>query len=421
MKEYVAQMELALTYLKINKPEKAYNTFNNLPESEKTPMVLYYTGFSLHKLGRTDEAVAVLKKSLQKSPDFMESILELAQIEEERENYTLARQYYERVLEFDVYNQDVLLHLVGISLKQGNPERAFEIAKSNADSFSFVVGASAMLMEEGRADLVEVLLSELAQDEHATRELIYLQGALAYEGLRDYNKALYFLNQVTPKDKHFKNTVDLKAQIYLEQGKLDDALFTLNSALLAYPNDKGIQQLIYQIHLYKGEYARVEPLLESYIEQYPDDFEASFKYAFVLAHLKKKKRALKLMENLLKQDPNNHEILNFIGYSLVEEKKKLPYALQLIEKADTLSPNTDYILDSLAWAHYQLKNYDTAWKYIQEATANLDPNSAHDPSMWDHYGDIAYKLGKKEEAKKGWERALQLTDDAKIQKKLNNL
>lgn len=420
-KEYVAQMELALTYLKINSPQKAYDAFNNLPESEKTPMVLYYTGFSLQKLGRTNEAVHVLKRSLQKNPKFMESILELAQIEEERENYTLARQYYEHVLDFDVYNQDVLLHLVGISLKQGNPERAFEIAKSHADSFSFVVGASAMLMEEGRADLVEILLSELSQDENATRELIYLQGALAYEGLRNYDKALFFLNQITENDKHYKNSIDLKAQIFLEQGKFDDALLALNKALLHYPHDKGIQQLIYQIYLYKGEYALAYPLLQSYTSQYPEDFDASFKLAFVLAHLNKKKSALKLMKQLLEQDPDNHEILNFVGYSLVEEKRKLPYALELIKKANYISPHTDYILDSLAWAYYQMKEYEKAWTYIQEAIFYIKPNTAHDPSMWDHYGDIAYELGRFEQAKKGWERALQLTDDIQIEKKLKKM
>ena len=419
--EYVAYMELALAYLKLEKPQKAYDTFNQLPENEKTHMVLYYTGFALKELGRLDEAVTVLKKALKMMPNFLEVILELAQIEEARKNYSAARKYYERVLEFDVYNQDIALRLVSIALKEGNPDRAFEIVQKNLESFSFIINASSMLMEEGRADLVEILLSHMAKQEDSPRELIYLQGALAYEGMGNKEKALMFLNQMTPEDKHYKNNLELKTQIYLEKNELTEAIETLQEAQKIFIDDMNFVAMEYQIYLYQGDYAKALPLLAQYTEANPDDSDAAFKYAFVHVHLGMKDKAFKLMEELLKKEPENHEILNFIGYTLVEKKKNLKYALSLIEKANTINPNADYILDSLAWAHYQLKNYEEAWKYIRQAISTIKETAVQDPTMWEHYGDIAFALKQNDEARLGWEKSLKLKNDSKIQMKLTNL
>lgn len=419
--QYVAYMELALAYLKIEDSQKAYDTFSQLPENEKTPMVLYYTGFSLRKLGRVDEAVKILRSALKKMPDFMEVILELAQIEETRKNYRVARGYYERVLEFDIYNQDILLRLVGISLKEGNPNKALEIVEKNSDSLNFIIGASSLLMEEGRADLVEILFSHIAKQENPPRELIYLQGALAYEGMKNYAKALVFLNQISPEEKHYKNSLELKIQIYLEQEKFAEAVDTLQEAQKAFQDEPSFLSMEYQIYLYQNEYAKALPLLAEYTKSNPDDFDAAFKYAFVHVNLGMEDEGFDLMEALLKKEPENHEVLNFVGYTLVERKKRLKYALGLLEKANANNPNAYYILDSLAWAHYQLKNYEKAWTYINQAISFIEANAPQDHAMWEHYGDIAFALQNINEARRGWEQSLEIKSDARIKTKLDKL
>ena len=420
-KKYIAQMELALIYLKTDDAQNAYTTFDKLPESEKTPMVLYYTGFSLRKLGRLDEAVKALKKALKGMPEFMEVVLELAQIEEERKNYRAARKYYERVLSFDAYNQDIQLRLVGIALKEGNPDKALELAQKSSDSFSFTVGASSMLMEEGRADLVEILLSNMAKQDNPPRELLYLQGALAYEGSKNYAKSLGFLKQITPQDKHYKNSLSLRTQIYLEQEKLQEAVNTLQEAQRNFKDDMTFVTMEYQIYLYQGAYAKALPLLEMYLKTNPKDSDAAFKYAFVHVNLGMEEKAFKLMEDLLENDPENHEVLNFIGYTLIERKRDMKYALGLLEKANSISPDTDYITDSLAWAYYQMENYSQAWIYIQKAISLIKPNTSEDPAMWDHYGDIAFSLGNSTDAKTGWERSIKIKANPTVKSKLEKL
>lgn len=58
-------------------------------------------------------------------------------------------------------------------------------------------------------------------------------------------------------------------------------------------------------------------------------------------------------------------MLNYIGYTLAEENRDLPRALKLLNRAIELSPDTDYMLDSLAWAYYRSGEYAKAWDFIR--------------------------------------------------------
>jgi Flp pilus assembly protein TadD len=91
----------------------------------------------------------------------------------------------------------------------------------------------------------------------------------------------------------------------------------------------------------------------------------------------------------------------------------------LIKNAVELRPENGYILDSLAWVYYQKENYAKAWDIIQEAVQL----STEDPTIWEHYGDIAGKLQKTEEARRGYRKAIELgaEDQTSIDKKLQAL
>ena len=129
------------------------------------------------------------------------------------------------------------------------------------------------------------------------------------------------------------------------------------------------------------------------------------------------------MEELLRANPDNAAVLNYIGYTLAEENRDLPRALKLLTRAVELSPGTDYMLDSLAWAYYQAGDYSKAWELIREAVKHMSASTNQDPTMWEHYGDIARAYGRSDNARQGWERALELRpkEPDVIRKKLENL
>ncbi|MCK4713214.1 MAG: tetratricopeptide repeat protein, partial [Marinosulfonomonas sp.] len=117
-------------------------------------------------------------------------------------------------------------------------------------------------------------------------------------------------------------------------------------------------------------------------------------------------------------NPNQPQVLNYLGYSLLEKNIKLDEALQMIERAVSAVPNDGYITDSLGWALYRLRRFEEAVGYMERA-AELMPV---DPIVNDHLGDALWAVGRKLEAEFQWRRAMSFEpeeEDAKrIRRKL---
>ncbi len=115
----------------------------------------------------------------------------------------------------------------------------------------------------------------------------------------------------------------------------------------------------------------------------------------------------------LEIQPNSAQILNYLGYSLVDRDERLDEALTLIERAVELRPDDGYILDSLAWAYYRLGRYPEAVDPMEKAVTLM----AADPLVNDHMGDIYWMVGRKREAEIQWHRALSLKPETEENEK----
>ena len=101
-------------------------------------------------------------------------------------------------------------------------------------------------------------------------------------------------------------------------------------------------------------------------------------------------------------NPDQPQVLNYLGYSLVEEQRKLDEALDMIERAVAASPDSGYIVDSLGWVYYRLGRYEEAVVQMERAV-ELE---AVDPVINDHLGDVYWAVGRQREAQFQWKRAL---------------
>lgn len=101
-------------------------------------------------------------------------------------------------------------------------------------------------------------------------------------------------------------------------------------------------------------------------------------------------------------NPGQPEVLNYLGYSLIERRQNLDEALALIEQAVAGAPDSGMILDSLAWAFFTLGRYEEALKPMEQASL-LEPV---EPVITDHLGDVYWMIGRKREAEFQWHRAL---------------
>ena len=102
--------------------------------------------------------------------------------------------------------------------------------------------------------------------------------------------------------------------------------------------------------------------------------------------------------------PDEPTILNYLGYSWVEQGKNLDRARRMIENAVRQMPQAGYIVDSLGWVQYRLGDIPGAVKNLERAVL-LSPG---DPTINEHLGDAYWKAGRKLEARFQWEKALSL-------------
>lgn len=105
-------------------------------------------------------------------------------------------------------------------------------------------------------------------------------------------------------------------------------------------------------------------------------------------------------------NPGQPQVLNYLGYSLVEKQIKLDEALEMIERAVAASPDSGYIIDSLGWALYRLGRYPEAVPHMERAVELM----AVDPVVNDHLGDVYWAVGRYREAEFQWSRALSFID-----------
>jgi len=116
--------------------------------------------------------------------------------------------------------------------------------------------------------------------------------------------------------------------------------------------------------------------------------------------------------------PDQPQVLNYLGYSMVEKKMNLDEALDMIERAVEARPDSGYIIDSLGWVLYRLGRYAEAVEPMEKAV-QLE---AVDPIVNDHLGDVYWAVGRYREAEFQWHRALSFEpteeDAARIRRKL---
>src|SRR5262249_33862868 len=118
--------------------------------------------------------------------------------------------------------------------------------------------------------------------------------------------------------------------------------------------------------------------------------------------------------------PDQPHVLNYLGYSWIDQGINLDEGMDMIKKAVQQRPDDGYIVDSLGWAYFRLGNYDEATKQLERAI-ELKPE---DPTINDHLGDAYWRVTRVSEAKCEGAHARDLKPDAeditKIEAKLKS-
>ncbi len=204
--------------------------------------------------------------------------------------------------------------------------------------------------------------------------------------------------------------------------KTDEAVALLKAVLEKSPKEEQVLQTLASIESARKSYEAAIPYYDRAIALIgtPEKKNWGLFYARGIAYERTKQwaKAEPDFKKALELDPEQGSVLNYLGYSWLDQNINVPQAFDLIKKALKLKPNDGYIIDSLGWGYYIQKDYEQAVKQLDKAV-ELHPE---DPTLNDHLGDVYWRLGRKLEAKFQWNQALTLKpepeDAEKIKKKL---
>jgi tetratricopeptide (TPR) repeat protein len=126
------------------------------------------------------------------------------------------------------------------------------------------------------------------------------------------------------------------------------------------------------------------------------------------------------LKKALELFPDQPQVLNYLGYSWVDQGVNLDEGMRMIRRAVEQRPEDGYIIDSLGWAYYRIGQFDEAAKHLERAV-ELKPE---DPTINDHLGDVYWRIGRLTEAKFQWSHAKDLKPEPeelpKIEEKLKS-
>jgi tetratricopeptide (TPR) repeat protein len=107
------------------------------------------------------------------------------------------------------------------------------------------------------------------------------------------------------------------------------------------------------------------------------------------------------LRRILVRDPDHADALNALGYTLADRTDRLDEAYRFIQRALQLRPEEPAILDSMGWVLYRMGDAAAAEPYLRQALEQV-----LDPEIAAHLGEVLWELGRHDEARLVWQRAL---------------
>ncbi len=281
-------------------------------------------------------------------------------------------------------------------------------------------------VRQGAAEGLVACAATFAGERQSQFALAYLRLALRLDPARDEAWVLVgdLLNQgqdpqgaveayshVQPGSPHYASAQSKTAWALNDTGDKAKALDVARAAAAAAPNDRDAQVALADLLRAGGQWSESVAVLTPVIarETANPDWRLLYLRAVALEQAGRWPEAESDLRTALKVNPDEPDLLNFLGYSWIDRNEHLAEALGMVQKAVAARPQSGAMLDSLGWAYYRLGDYKNAVEKL-EAAVEMEPG---DPDVNGHLGDAYWKIGRTTEAQFQWRRVLTLEPDDK--------
>lgn len=423
------------------------------PENQRIRMI-YAT--VLAREGLLDEAILHLDKLIEQNPGLIFAHYYKGRIYQEMKQFKMAENEYLLALAINSSMEPALFDLAGLYHLQGDLDRAIDTYKRLLTLYPMNDAARERLLGIyeylGRKEDIAVIMEEIRLNSDPgdqSRQAVgiyYLQNGMISESINELEmivsawpddyRSRYYLAMAYERDgqpekalEHFGkigmgNELYLNARIHSayilnEKGDTDRAIEIINKSLEINREEADLYIILASFYETKNDFQKAREILSRGLEYSGDNIELYFRLGIIFEKMGDKDASIGQMRKVLELDPNHADSLNFIGYTYAEKGINLDEALELIQKALTIQPESGYIIDSLGWVYYQKGQYEKALDTLKKAFSLV----SEDPTIAEHLGDVYFKVNNYEKSIEMYEKALSLNHQSSeiILKKIEDL
>jgi predicted Zn-dependent protease len=334
------------------------------------------------ELGAQMQGQMLLKESPEKAIDFYQNFLK---------NYPKAndvRMAYAKLLVSQKRNAEAKPEFVKlVESSNGSPE------------ISAVVGL--LSLESQDYLMADKYFQQSISSGFKDQDQLYIYLGRSAERQKMDAKALEWYDKISPGEHYLEGRFSA-ANVIARTKNVDAAIKMLDEV-----DDLTPEQQILVIQTEASMLAQAKrnqesfDLLEKAAQNWPNSTELIYDHALAAERVGKFDLMESELRKMIKLKPDFAAAYNALSYSFADRNIKLVEAKTLVESALKLQPNDHYMLDTLGWVHYRLGNLALAAETLRKAY-----ETQADPEIAAHLGEVLWKQGLQEEAKKIWAGAL---------------
>lgn len=406
--------ELALAWAELGtgRMSEALEAFDSLAAEQGLQVFgLYHKALALASAGDFEGAATIFADE-KAAPlrGVRRAVLARAQILSQLERNADALTLIDTVF---IPGQEPAMDALRARLEAGEPV-AYDIARDAREGIAEVFMTLATALNGEADDSYTLLYSQIAADlrpDHVEAQLMSA-GLLSMQG--QYQLASETYAKVPNTDPTFHVAEMGRADALYASDKKEAAVEVLQALSRSHPRLIAVQKALGDMLRREERYAEAVPAYDAAIAvaaetETPEDWVLYYARAICHERLKDWDKAEPDFLKALALNPDQPQVLNYLGYSYLEKNIKLDEALAMIKTAVEKQPDMGYIIDSLAWGYFRLGRYEDAVEPMERASV-LEPV---DPIVTDHLGDVYWAVGRKLEARFQWRRALSFDPEEK--------
>lgn len=369
----------------------------------KLPEAHFAVARAAWSAGAAEEALREIRQALALRPDWEGAALFQAQILQNQAP-DQAKRYYEDYLGGHAQAREMRLAYARFLVQQkqyGAARAQFQkLVRDFPNNPEVPLAVGLISMQMGEYDVAEQYLRQAldggVKDDDAVR--LYL-GQIAEERKR-YDEALRWYGSVEGEQAFGAKL--RYAAVLAKDNKLAEARQYLHRIPPANGQQR-VQLVEAESQLLRDakQYQAAFDVLTQALEKQPDQPDLLYDRAMAAEKLDRLDIVESSLRKLIRIKPDYAHAYNALGYTLADRTTRFDEAKQLLEKALKLAPEDPFILDSMGWLYYRLKDYDQAVGYLRHALA-----IRADPEIAAHLGEVLWVKGEHAEAEQVWNTAL---------------